>query len=440
MLEYQLWQNAWKQDMSDPITISLPETWNVEFHEMKGDSKQPLSIEKIREKINTPLNMPSIREMAENGKEAVILFDDLSRGTPCRDIAHIILKELEAGGIGKGHVRFICALGTHGPLTRADFVMKLGEDIVENYPVFNHHAFSNCIQIGVSADGYPIGINREFWDCGVRIGIGMVAPHPYNGYGGGGKILFPGVAAYETAVEHHLKKGGTAPGNVETCKFRSGIEELAGYVNHFFKIDVVLNAKLDILELFAGDPIATYYNAAVCSAEANAMDPWQEEKDIVVVNANAKYNEAIVSIQVAEEELKEGGDIVLINFARTGQVVHYSSGPFGIHKGGPRWTPYEKRAKQKHRRVIYYTPYVEYAAKYQFHDPEKVIFAKNWDQVLTLLQEHGPDSRVSVLTDGSISYFRGQERAGFLTPQNSPYTADNICPWPQSAGHGCPAL
>lgn len=406
MPEYRLWQNAWKEDGNTLVTISLPAQWKVELHEMKGDSGTALSPEEIRERINTPLDMPSIRQMAEKGKEAVIVFDDLSRGTPCRDIAHIVLEELAAGGIGKGHVRFICALGTHGPLTRADFVMKLGEDIIEEYPVFNHHAFSSCTQIGTSSSGYPIWINSEFWDCDVKIGIGMVAPHPYNGFGGGGKLLFPGVAGYETSVRHHLQRGGISRGDIGACRFRTGIEEMVGYVDHFFKIDVVINSKLDILALFAGHPLSTYYEAAAYSAEANSMAHWNGQKDIVIVNANAKYNEAILSIQLAEEELRQNGDIVLINYAKTGQVVHYSSGPFGIHRGGPRWTPYEERPIQKHRRVVYCTPYVEYAARYQFNDPNKVIFAKNWEQVLSLLNRSDRQMDVSVITDGSIAYFK----------------------------------
>ena len=87
-------------------------------------------------------------------------------------------------------------------------------------------------------------------------------------------------------------------------------------------------------------------------------------------------------------------------------MVHYSSGPFGVHRGGPRWTPYEERPAQRHRRVIYYTPYVEYTAKYQFNDPDKVVFAKSWDEVMQLLDAEHKQRDVSIITDGSIAYFK----------------------------------
>ena len=61
---------------------------------------------------------------------------------------------------------------------------------------------------------------------------------------------------------------------------------------------------------------------------------------------------------------------------------------------------------QKHKRVIYYTPYVEYAAKYQFNNPDKVVFAKSWNQVMELLDCMDRRMTVSIITDGSIAYFK----------------------------------
>lgn len=58
--------------------------------------------------------------------------------------AEIVLEKLHLAGIPRDHIRFICATGTHGALNRQDFVRKLGEKIVEEYPVFNHNPFGMC--------------------------------------------------------------------------------------------------------------------------------------------------------------------------------------------------------------------------------------------------------------------------------------------------------
>ncbi len=404
MQKYSVWQNAWKEEYREPVQITFPDEWTVTSHHMPGDSLPGLTVEELKERIRNPYHSRTIREMAENGHEAVIVFDDISRATPCREIAHIVLEELFAGGIGKDHIRFICALGTHGANSRDDFVKKLGEDIVAEYPVFNHSPFFNCTQIGTNSEGYPVLINSEFWKCDVKIGIGGVSPHHLNGYGGGGKLLFPGVAGFETSVKHHLLGGAAGIGSIESSRFRDGIIENSRLVPDFFKIDTVLNASLQIIGLFAGYFEDSYRHAIRFSAWANSMQ-LEEPKDIVVVNCNAKGNEAHVSVGNAERELKDGGDLVVINFCPKGMVVHYSAGTFGKDSGAPRWKPFAERAKQKHGRLIYWSPYPEYTAKYNFSDPDKVVYATTWEQVLNLLAGHGSGTTVSIIPDGTISYF-----------------------------------
>ena len=413
MADYKVWQNAWKDGYDKPLSISVPDGWETSYHGTPGDDREPVSEELIRERIQNPIDAPTIRDLAKKGSEAVIVFDDLSRGTPVGVIAKIVLEELHAGGIDKDHVRLICALGTHGAMTRVDFVRKLGKDIVENYPVYNHNAFHNLVEIGKDRDGEPVLINREFMECDVRIGIGSVSPHPMNGFGGGGKILFPGIAGAVTTKLNHGRGQFTKFGTKHTdCGFRNDIESHTAMVGQFFKIDAVINNKLQIIDLYAGDPLKEYYRAAEASGEFNAMEyPEDTGKDVVIVNANAKYNEALISVKIASEILKEGGDIVLINHCETGQVVHYTFGPFGKNSGGTLFRPFEERGKMKCGRLIFYTPFPDYFTKAQFDEPDKVVLVKTWNEVLKLLGEHGAGTKAAVISDGSISYWkkRGEE-------------------------------
>lgn len=404
MQTFQVWQNAWKDGYDEPLTLSLPDEWKVELHAMQGDSWPKLTKEQIREKILHPIGMETIRELAQKGSEACIVFDDLSRGTHTQEIAEVVLEELHAGGITREHIRFICALGTHAAHTRADFVRKLGEYIVENYPVFNHNPFFNLEQIGVDKCGNPVEINREFMMCDVRIGIGSVAPHPMNGYGGGGKILFPGIASAITTMHNHSRGEFNGVGNRKPSGLRLDIESMTRMVGSFFKIDAILNAKLDTIDLYAGDPVEEYNAATASSSVANAME-YGERKDVVIANANAKFNEALIAVAIANMELKPGGDIVLVNHCPCGQVVHYTYAPFGLFQGGRLWQPYEKRDKSPCGRIIYYSPFLEYTTPMAFNEPEKVVLAKTWDDVLRLLSNHGPGTTASVLSDGSIGYF-----------------------------------
>lgn len=68
-----------------------------------------------------------------------------------------------------------------------------------------------------------------------------------------------------------------------------------------------------------------------------------------------------------------------------------------------------RSVRTKHRRVIYYSPYADYAARYQFDEPDKVVLAKMWEQVMGYLSVYGSNTQTAVLSDGTISYYRRRE-------------------------------
>jgi len=405
MKTFNVWQNAWKDDGETPLTITLPDDWEVEYHEIPADSMPVLTQQQLREKIFSPIGMESIGSLASKGERAVIVFDDLSRGTPVKKIAPIVLDELLTCGVKRENINFLCAIGLHAAHTRADFVKKLGKEIVENYPIYCHNPFENNLQVGTDSYGKVVSINRGFMECDIRIGIGSIMPHHMNGFGGGGKLLFPGIASMETTATNHGRLQFQPPGSTDAGGFRREIENMTRMVAPFYKIDAILNSKLDIVDLFAGDPIQEYCQGIQVSAKLHAMEIGRP-KDIVVVNANAKYNESMITVALASQELKEGGDIVMINHCPSGMVLHYLYGVFGKGYGGRCWIPHEKRLKHKYRRVIYYTPYPDYNSKLVFDDPDSVIFATTWEDVLDLLSHHKTGTTASVLPDGSMSYFR----------------------------------
>ncbi|MCC8127884.1 MAG: lactate racemase domain-containing protein [Clostridiales bacterium] len=402
---YKVWQNAWRDCSAETVDIILPDSWFVTNYKMKADACKPLEREEIAARIKNPVHMPRIRDMAKNGKNAVIVFDDLSRGTPARIPAEIVLEELLSAGIRKENIRFLCALGNHGALTRADFVKKLGEDIVEKYPIYNHNPYEHLVKVGVDSFGQNIWVNREFMKCDIRIGIGSVSPHPLNGFGGGGKLIFPGLAGIETTYQNHSRRE-FAPFSTETCGLRKDIETMTDMVRPFFKIDAIINSRLEIVDLCAGDPIDEYYQAVEISEKLNTMKRSGEKKDVIFVNANAKYNEALIAVRIAAMDLKDGGDVVMINHCPQGQVVHYLYSAFGTDYGGRCWNSVDKRPVSKIGRIIYYTPYPDINSKMSLNEPDKVIFAKEWDEVMTLLKNHIPTAEVAIIPDGTICCFR----------------------------------
>ena len=124
-------QMAWHGPCS--LDLPLPENWQVETCYMAGYQRTALTPDQIREGLLHPIDMPPIHEAARRKKEAVILFDDLTRITRAAKIVPYILEELAAAGIPEDNIRFICSLGLHGVMNRSDFAKKLGYEVVSRW-------------------------------------------------------------------------------------------------------------------------------------------------------------------------------------------------------------------------------------------------------------------------------------------------------------------
>mgnify|MGYP004732966085 CR=1 FL=1 len=411
-MKIRLPQNMWQG--SQPIEIQLPDDWDVEIHGIRADELPELTREQLREKLNSPHGLKPLRELAKGRQRVAILFDDISRATPTRQIAELVLEELHAAGIRRDQIRFICALGCHGAHGREEFVRKLGEDIVTRYEVYNHNCYDNLVRVGTASKGYDVLLNREFMSCDLKIGIGAMLPHVFNTFGGGGKIICPGVAGIDTiqkthteainfAREHGIMSAATM-GDMRVTAMRAEIEEICAMVGEFFKIDCLFNTRQEIVDLFAGDVVEEYY-AAVPTAQEIYRTPRAENKQVIICNANARANEATIGYQLASLACGEGGgEIVVIDHSARGQVTHYMFGTFGQNAPGRMFKSEPNREKLV-KRIICYMPHYSATDCYFFGEPEKQVPVKSWEEVMELLKDYGPGTRCSVLVDATMEYF-----------------------------------
>ncbi len=395
------------------LELSIPESWQVEVCNMAGYNRPHLKPAEIMNAITNPIGMPPIRDFARGKNEVVIIFDDMTRVTRVAELVPYVLEELAAAGIPDSRIRFMAACGCHGAMNRLDFVKKLGEDVLSRFPVYNHDPFDNGVYVGTTTRGTKVLINTEVMKCDLKIGIGSIVPHIMAGFGGGGKILMPGVAAFETIVGLHspqtsseqtgLADTVTGMGVFEDNPRLLDIEEAAALAHLDVKIDAIVNMWGETVAIFAGAP-GPAYTAGLDEARAHYFTPTAEDKDIVIANTFAKANEAFTGLLIAFSAVsQQGGDVVLIANAPEGQVTHYLMGPFGNTIGG------RLRLRMKPpphvNRLITFSEYPELSSQGYLEETGKVLLIHRWDDVLKVLQEHHrPDARVAVYPNSDIQY------------------------------------
>ncbi len=204
---------------NDPRTIEFPPEWEVEVLSPPGFEKPALSPAAIGEALENPVGCPPLSRLAEGAKRVAIVFDDMTRPTPVSDILPVVLGPLEAAGINRDDVSLIPALGTHGALTNHEYRKKLGHEVVRNYPIYNHNPYENCEFVGDTDTGVPVYLNKEYLACDLRIGIGCITPHVHAGFGGGAKLVLPGIAGIETITAFHRDVQMRDPASTGLGKF-----------------------------------------------------------------------------------------------------------------------------------------------------------------------------------------------------------------------------
>ncbi len=402
---------AWFGD--EPFTLTFPETWDITVNKMLGHNRPPIGDQAIKEALAHPVGTKPISELAKGKKEAVILIDDCTRPTPTSRVLPFVLEELEKGGITGDHIRFIGAVGTHRAMTREDFEKKLGHEVVKDYACYTHNCFDDSyesflINVGKTSRGTPVLLNKEYWQSDLRIGIGGIKPHPSAGFGGGAKMVLPGCSGIETVYHNHAIVGRTTPwgmphptsqlARVMDNVLRLDMEEAARIARLDVKVDMVMNARRQVVGVFAGDVVAEH-REGVKFAKSVYTTPPTVNADIVVMNTYPQEDEAGLSWWAANASVRQGGSVVSIIQTPEGQVVHYSVGRFGTNYGGKLFNQARVTTKPvpKAGRIIVFSEYPQKTPSLPQPTDPVVTWVDSWEKVVEQLQEiHGEKAKVVV--------------------------------------------
>ncbi|RPJ08239.1 MAG: DUF2088 domain-containing protein, partial [Deltaproteobacteria bacterium] len=188
--------------------------------------------------------------------KVVILVDDFARPTPKMELLGCVIRHLEKLGIKYEQIDVLFALGTHRPLSEAEVEEALGKEFLGKIRYSHHDSRSDkLISIGRLKTGGEVKINPLLIEADFRIGIGSIVPHPFSGFGGGPKIIMPGVANFEAIREHHLAHmiaPGTSLGNLQKNLFFEEICEVARKAKLDFIVNAVYNSREEVKAVVSG--------------------------------------------------------------------------------------------------------------------------------------------------------------------------------------------
>jgi nickel-dependent lactate racemase len=307
------------------VDLCLPES--VPALEMKRLGVLPDPEGAVYEALADPIKSPSLIEMARGRGNACVVISDFTRPVPNKIILPPLLKILEQSGMSKEDITILIATGMHRPNLGEELASLVGREIKENFHIVNHYCrkpeeYRKIDEI----DGAPIEINKHYLDADLKILTGLIEPHFYAGYSGGGKAILPGISSFETMKFMHSYKMIDHP-NVTNClldgnPFHEYVIRVTELVGADFILNVVINKERQIAGVFAG-----HYDHAHLAGGAMVYDHsvvhLGQPLDMVITSGggyplDATFYQVSKALICAKDILIKGGTIVVVCECREG--------------------------------------------------------------------------------------------------------------------------
>jgi nickel-dependent lactate racemase len=280
----------------------------------------------LDEALASPIGVAPFGDGALAGKKIAIVVDDVSRPTPVARFLPGVLAHLIARGARREHMRVLLALGVHRPMTQAEVDAKLGAGAYDGIPWHNHDADDPraLAPLGTTSRGTRVSLNRHLTEVDLIVCLGAIEPHLLLGFGGGLKMLVPGLAAKETIAQNHMQ--GVSPRHFnyvgeDESPMRLDLEEAAGMLGKpIFVVNAVMNDRLELCRFVAGDPVAAH-REGVRAVRAIARCPVREQADVVIVASNpmnADLRQGMKCVGHVQASVKEGGLVIALLGCRNG--------------------------------------------------------------------------------------------------------------------------
>jgi nickel-dependent lactate racemase len=298
--------------------FDLPRKWKLLTFAAFADRSEKKDVEVLTKLVlKTPVRSASLRDRISPSDAVAILIEDRTRSSPKNSILKALLEELDGARIPRNNISVVVALGTHRELTTPEMEAFYGKDLVRSYPFINHDCYApDLVPVGNLKTGTVVKINRKVNEATFKIGIGSIFPHPMNGFGGGGKILFPGVADFDSILEHHLKHSfrvGSGLGKVQGNPFYEEVSALARVAGLNFVINSVLDHNDRLYKLVCGDPVEAHL-VGVDLCKRIISHRFQKKADLTVISAfpYTEGTQIMKPLAPASEITREGGVVILV--------------------------------------------------------------------------------------------------------------------------------
>jgi len=337
---------AWNP--TERLNLSFPENWKVNMMALADGVE--VNNDQIISALDDPIGASRLEELAVGKRTVAIAVDDITRPTPLGRILPEVIERLIQGGIEKSNISIIIGVGAHRPMTSSEITDKLSSEIVENCKVYMHDFMGKDVANVGWIGGGPVYINSHFMEADIKLCVSGVMPHGETGFGGGAKMIIPGIAGHLSIAHLHGALPARNHGEIEATgkdiDRRSWSEQVARTIGVDAIVCSVVNSQRKIAGLFYGDVVGAHRVAAKFAAklgETIVSRDLGQKADIVILNSYPLDTDPIQMGKCLNIAKKlSAKHIILINSATDAIFYHGMGMGSGIDikrllRNFPRW-------------------------------------------------------------------------------------------------------
>ncbi len=317
---------------SDAIDLSLPDSWRITGR--LTPAALPGAFDACQETeaaLQNPIGMPRLCELAQPGMKVALVVEDNNRPAPIAKLMPAVMAELARGGVSPQQITVVPALGLHRLMPDAEVAQRLGEDIFAGMALENPHCDdpATLVNLGTTSRGTPVLVNKTVASADLVVTVGGIEPHLIASFGGGYKILVPGVAGRPTVAHNHSLNCTPATFNnvgqpIEHNPMRLDLEEAGAMIKPpVFIVNAVLNGALEVVNVVAGHPIQAHRSGVKTSAQIYGVKI-PAQADIVITDSHpmdSDLRQGVKALGNTVRAVKRGGILITLVRAREGVGV-----------------------------------------------------------------------------------------------------------------------
>lgn len=153
--------------------------------------------------LDQPLAGPALVDIARGLGSVTVVVPDATRKANLPEVLPVVIERLLRAGIDDSAITVLIASGTHpavGPEAAASLVGSLSGPV----RVIEHDSrASELVRVGDLRSGLPLRLHPSAAECECLVTVGTVRHHYFAGFGGGPKMVFPGVGGYQEIQANH---------------------------------------------------------------------------------------------------------------------------------------------------------------------------------------------------------------------------------------------